>query len=894
MAVQIGEATSSRAKRASRRRRRVVWTAALLAGAGMIGGLIAWKIQRDNRPEEYEPGEASADITHSVEEEHRAREPFPRPAAPLETPIERRTDALRDAGRPLPGGAFQPRFTDVTEEAGLAGFRSFAGARTSQLPEDMGSGAAWGDFDNDGFDDLFLVSAGGPLNAPESGRAPSMLFRNRRNGTFEAVSEFPEVRILGMGAAWGDYDNDGWLDLVVTGVDTILLFRNHHGRLLSDKALPSPKGFWTGASWGDFDNDGDPDLYVCGYVRYKLAGVRPETSRQFGLEVPYTLNPSSFEPERNLLFRNNGNGTFTEVAAQLGVGNPDGRSLSALWHDFDGDGWLDLYVANDISESKLYLNRRGSFEDAGKAAWVSEYRGSMGLAAGDFDRDGDDDLFISHWIAQQYALYQSLLRDGGKAPKSGPGGPSELHFHDVAEMRGIGLASMQSIGWGAAFADFDSDGWPDLVVANGSTFETKDGTRGLEPMPSFLFWNDRGRYFRDLAPWNKSLATPHVSRGLAVADYDNDGAMDVLLVDLGRGVRLLRNDVPHGNWVEFRLRSRVGRDRKAVGFGDGATVVAWVEGVPLRRTVSSASYLSQDSRRVHIGIGQARTVDRLEVRWLGGRVETWDNVAANRIWEVVEGNPPIKPFRAESSGAKPSLAGKRLAEFWEKQRAAMDAMKRRGEAREAVRLFREALVLDPTHEDSRYYLANCLAAQGDVSAAIAELGELARINPQSHRAFARRGALLAASATSVSQLDAAEVSLNEALRITQEETGTLMLLGETALARGNLVQAEERLELVCRANPRALGALFLRAYVKWSRGDGRGARSLLSAAADARGKDWKPRGSVSEGDVRARMFAEAGFLSPFWDSWDGSTDPSCAFRALGGFLSTRYVATTTR
>jgi len=236
------------------------------------------------------------------------------------------------------------------------------------------------------------------------------------------------------------------------------------------RTFPSLKGFWTGASWVDYNRDGYLDLYVCGYVKYKPYEQNAATnSTQFGPEVPFTLNPAAFEAERNLLFRNNRNGTFTAVAKKLGVDNPDGRSLSALWHDFDGDGRLDLYVANDISENKLYLNRNDRFVDAGRNAWVEEYRGSMGLAAGDFDRDGDDDLFISHWIAQGYALYQSLLSEQKGMPNA-----SELHFTDVAANMGIGQPSLQKIGWGTSFVDIDSDGWPDLIVANGSTFEQKE------------------------------------------------------------------------------------------------------------------------------------------------------------------------------------------------------------------------------------------------------------------------------------------------------------------------------------------------------------------------------------------------------------------------------------
>ncbi|MCC6365288.1 MAG: VCBS repeat-containing protein [Bryobacterales bacterium] len=858
----------------SRRRRRILWTASTLGALALISGLAAWRIHKDNEPEQYTPGEASDDVTSVISEQ--ARKAAPAGQARIEV-SSRSSDALRDAGRPLPAGAPAPRFTDVTQAAGLGGFRQFQGARTSQLPEDMGSGLAWGDFDGDGNDDLFVVSGGGALSLPDSQLAPSRLFRNLGNGRFEEVRDFPETRIRGMAAAWGDYNADGWLDLLVTGYDAILLFRNDHGRFVRDHRFPSPKGFWSGAAWGDYNRDGFPDLYVCGYVKYVPGkGDAAGVSQQFGKEVPFTLNPASYEPERNLLFRNNGDGSFTEVGRELGVANPEGRSLSGLWHDFDGDGWLDLYVANDISENRLYLNRRGKFVDSGRSAWVEEYRGSMGLAAGDFDRDGDDDLFISHWIAQQYALYQSLLSEQKEAGE----GKAELHFTDVSEMRGIGQPSMQLIGWGASFADFDSDGWPDLAVANGSTFEEKETRpRRLAPMPSFLFWNARGQFFHDLAPWNRSLAQPHVSRGLAVADFDNDGSMDIAIVDHGEGVRLLRNDMPHGNWAEIRLHSRVAGSQTAMGFGDGAIVTAWAGAVPLRRAVTSASYLSQDSRRVHIGLGAAAKIDRLEVRWGNGRAEIWTDLAANHIWEITEGEREPRVFAPHRP-----LDQRLVMRFWEKQRAAMDAMKREHDPAKAAGLFREALAMDPRHEDSLYYLANCLAAQEDAAGAVAELDKLAQVNPQSHRALQRKGELLASSASSRSQFTAARAPLEAALRLNSEETGTLVLLGEVDLALGDLHAADQRFTHACQANARAANAWFLRGYIAWRRQDGREAAAMLTAARKALGPDWKPRGAALEGDVKRSMYKEAGFLNVFADQWDGSAAPDRAYAPLEGYL----------
>lgn len=882
MPVATDEHTQTMRK-GSRRLRRVIWTGASLLVLVIVGAIVTWKIHRDNEPEEYTPGETSEDITSTLSDRG-AQTPAVKPQTATNPVAARDVDPILSPGKKLPAGAPKPYFTDVTKAAGLESFRQFQGPRSSQLPEDMGSGVAWGDFDNDGLEDLFVVSGGGSLDLPDSQLAPSMLYRNLGNGRFERVNDFPELRIRGMGAAWGDYNNDGWLDLVVTGYDTIILFRNDHGHLVRDKSFPSPKGFWTGVSWGDYNRDGYLDLYVCGYVKYKPGGrSATANSTQFGIEVPFTLNPASYEPERNLLFRNNGNGTFTEVARELGVANSDGRSLSAIWHDFDGDGWPDLYVANDISENKLYLNHHGKFVDAGRSAWVEEYRGSMGLAVGDFDRDGDDDLFISHWIAQGYALYQSLLTEEKSIGK-------ELHFTDVAEMEGIGQTSLQSIGWGTSFVDIDSDGWPDLVVANGSTFEQKDTSpRSLVPMPSFLFWNERGKFFHDLAPWNRSFAQPHVSRGLAVADFNNDGAVDIAIVDQGEGVRLLRNDIPQGNWVELRLHNHVPNNPLAVGFGDGATVIAWVHGVPLRRTVGSASYLSQDSHRIHIGLGSATKIDRLEVRWLRGKPEIWTDLQANHIWDIMQDEQQAQVFNPTDTAASPenarALDKTTIAEFWKKQHAAMDAMKRERDFRKAAALFREALAINPNHEDSHYYLANCLAELGDIPSAISELNVLARINPQNHRAFQRKGELLAASASSRTQLEIAKQPLETALRLNSEETGTLSLLAEVELAEGHAQSAERDFTRVCQANARAVSAWFFRGYLAWRRRDIPEASAMLASARNARGNDWKPKGSVLEGDVRRRMFSESGFLNVFEQQWDGSLDATRAFVPLDNYLS---------
>jgi Tfp pilus assembly protein PilF len=840
--------------RRQRRLRRAAWGLAALL---LVAAAVGWWSYRRARPEVRRPGEDLAEITSRLASD-------------------------------LPAAAPVPQFSNVTEESGLGDFVTFRGERTSQLPEDMGAGAAWGDFDNDGDDDLFLVGAGGAMSAPPENWADSALFENRGDGTFRRVTGFPEVRLLGMAAAWGDVDGDGWQDLVVTGYDAIVLLRNHEGRFERDDGLNRP-GYWAGAAWGDFDNDRDLDLYVCGYVRYDIArGGRERVSDQYGTAVPYTLNPASFEPESNLLFENDGSGRFQEVALLYGVSDQGGRSLTALWHDFDADGRLDLYVANDISDNALYLNRGDTFEDAGLAAWVADYRGAMGLAAGDWNRDGDDDLFVTHWIAQENALYDSRLNAAPQPPTQLPPGqlppgqeplaaaPRPLAFSDVAAPAGLGQIALQSIGWGTGFADLDSDGWLDLVVVNGSTFETKTPPKVLERQPPFLFWNEEGRRFHDLAPGSAAFA-PGVGRGLALSDYDNDGDVDVLVVTLDDGVRLLRNEMQHGNWLEVELRSAL--PGGSWGPGDGATVVVTVGGVALRRTVTSASYLSQHSRVLHFGLGAATTIESVEVHWLAGGTQSFGGLEVDGRWRLTEG---------EASAERVLLGQReRVTAFWQLQREAMDAMKRDGDSAAAMALFERALELNPRHEDSRYYLANLLAAQGDLAAAQNELAEVIEANPQSHRAYKQQGVLRALYGRGDEDLAAAQAALETAVALNPEETGGLLALGEVLLLRGDEAAAEGHFVHACRSNPRAVGGFFLRAYISWRRGDSAGSADLLRQAMAARGPEWKPEGAVAEGDVARRMHREESPLAQYWQSWDGVADPARAFASLDARLGRR-------
>ncbi len=830
--------------RRKRRLRRVLW---LICGLVVAAALVGWGLYRASRPETWTSGETTDEITENL-------------------------------SRDLPEGAPLPRFEDVTETAGLAGFDTFFGVRSSQLPEDMGSGVAWGDFDNDGDDDLFLVSAGGSLTADPETWTPSQLYRNQGRGGFDLVAEFPETRMIGMGAAWGDYDGDGWLDLVVSGYRRLSLFRNQEGTLVPGPELPGGDRFWSGVSWADFDGDRDLDLYVAGYVDYVEddSDVRRATD-QYGTAVPYTLNPASFEPVANMLLRNDG-GRFTDVAALYGVSNPEGRSLGALWQDFDADGRLDLYVANDISDNALYLNRGDTFEDAGLSAWVADYRGAMGLTSGDWNRDGDDDLFVTHWLAQENALYESRLVE---TAQGAPAGAQRLTFADLAAPKGVGQIALQMVGWGTEFGDLDNDGWLDLVVANGSTLEEKDGSKELKRQPAMLLWNQGGDFFHDLAAASPPFAAEHAARGLALSDYDLDGDLDVAMVHLDSGVALLRNDTETGNWIELELKAQNG------GRGEHSLVVVKAGAEIWRRTVTSASYLSQSSAVVHVGLGEAQVVDDVEVRWKGGDSQWFTNLQANSRYRLTEGDDEALRLASNHPASERAVATlderQRTLDFWAAQRAGMDAMKRDGDCNTAVTRFEEALALNPSHGDARYYLANCLAALDQTQRALDELARMRVDHPGSQRAHRRWAVLKALTATTRSDVEDAAEAASSALAINQEETGSVQLLGELDLMLGDADAAAERFDHVLQTNDRAIGSHFLLAYLDWL--DGQDYDGRVAAIRAARGPDWKPEGAVAEGDVATRMHSDETPLSGFWQRWDGATDIEDSFRQLRGFLS---------
>ncbi len=545
-------------------------------------------------------------------------------------------------------------FTDVAAAAGID-FVHSTGPRTHQLPEDMGSGAAWGDYDGDGFPDLYLVNQPGPWGQAARADAPtSRLYHNNGNGTFSDATVRAGVANrggYGMGAAWGDYDNDGFPDLYVTNYGRSVLYHNNHDGTftdVTDRAGVANDRWGMTAIWFDYDRDGYLDLYVTNYVDYNLRGVPAgAVSRQYELNVPFTLNPASFAPVPNRLYHNNHDGTFTDVAPRLGVADADGRSLVASFVDFDLDGWPDLYVGNDISSNRLYLGLgRGRFQDISASSWTSENRGTMGIAIGDFDGDGDNDMFLTHWVTQGDALYQNLWVEQQRR--------GQLHLSDVADLFGCGSISMPVVGWGTFFFDFDNDGSLDLFVVNGSTLEDKSGT-GLIPERPFLFWRKGDAGFFDVAgSAGRALERPMVARGAAYADYDGDGDLDAIITtNHGRAV-LLRNDGGNRNhWLAVHLTGTQSNRQ-----GVGAKLYLKAGGKRSYREYGvGGSYLSQSALDAWFGLGRVQHVDALEIIWPSGAEQTLQSLPVDRVLEVTEGTAAWRE-RAVRSRPSGSAAGR--------------------------------------------------------------------------------------------------------------------------------------------------------------------------------------------------------------------------------------------
>ena len=561
--------------------------------------------------------------------------------------------AVKDAmSRPITAGGFVDGapivFVDITKQAGLDKFRHRSGTpEKATILETPGSGVALLDYDNDGWLDIYLLN--GSTFAALKGKEPApraMLLHNNHDGSVTVVTAKAGVENeqWGFGVAVGDYDNDGWPDIYVANYGKNRLYHNNHDGTFTDvaeKAGVRLGGWSTGPTWGDYDHDGLLDLFVPGYVKFDAD--HPPVLGQAGLSlsscqfrgVTVMCGPRGLPGESDHLFHNNGDGTFTDVSQKAGVANSQGYyGLASVFVDADDDGWVDLAVANDSVPRYLYRNRHdGTFEDV---SYLSGFaltneglaQASMGIAVGDYNRDGKVDFFVTTFSDD----YKTLYRNDGSN-----------NFSDVTYRVGLGSPTIPFLAWGAGFLDFDNDGLLDLFVANGHVYPSVDqrdwGTTWAQ-RPQ-LFRNVDGSKFQEVPPATGSgLADVIPARGAAFGDLFNDGHIDVVLNVMDSTPALLRNVVKNENhWITFKLVGGAKSPRDAIG----AKVFVSAGGVRQRADVfSGGSYGSSSDPRLHFGLGSATKVEKVEIHWPSMKKEEIVVPSIDRILTVVEGQGVIE------------------------------------------------------------------------------------------------------------------------------------------------------------------------------------------------------------------------------------------------------------
>jgi len=561
--------------------------------------------------------------------------------------------AVKDAqSRPITAGGFVDGapvvFEDITNSSGLDKFHHRSGSpEKATLLETVGSGVALLDYDNDGWLDIYLLNAStfSALNGKEP--APrAMLFRNNHDGTFTDVTDKAGVanERWGMGVAVADYDNDGWPDIYVSNFGKNRLYHNNHDGTFTDvaeKAGIALGGWSAGPTWGDYDHDGRLDLFVPGYVKFDpdhppiagQAGI-PASSCQFR-GVSSMCGPLGLPGEGDHLFHNNGDGTFTDVSKNAGVSDPRGYyGLASVFVDLDDDGWLDLVVANDSVPRYLYRNlHNGTFEDV---SYVSGFaltdtglaQASMGIAVGDYNRDGRVDLYVTVFSDDFNTLYRN---DGN------------VSLSEVSFQAGVGSATIPFLGWGTGFIDFDNDSLLDIFIANGHVYPWVDkrdwGTTWAQR--PLLFRNVDGTKFVEVpAATGSGLADVIPARGAAFGDLFNDGRVDVVLNNIDSTPALLRNVAKsNSHWISLKLIGGAGSPRDAIG----AKAFVTVNGVRQRADViSGASYGSSSDPQAHFGLGTATKIEKVEIEWPSGKKETIVTPGVDQILTVSEGKGLIE------------------------------------------------------------------------------------------------------------------------------------------------------------------------------------------------------------------------------------------------------------
>jgi len=541
--------------------------------------------------------------------------------------------ALAWPRRPLLAAPARPLFEEVPPSAsGITWVHTNAMSPERYLPETMGPGVAFLDYDNDGWMDIYMVNSG-PCDFYTPDRPlKNALYRNNRDGTFTDVTDKAGVAggTFGMGVAVGDYDNDGYPDILVTSYGRCILYHNNgNGTFtdVTDKAGVAAPGWTTSAVWFDYDNDGRLDLFLCSFVEFGVGKHVFCGDNKLGRR--YYCIPRIFKPTPSRLFHNNGDGTFKETDAGTDIQKALGKALGVVATDINNDGRMDLFVANDTVQNFLFANRGGGkWEEIGLPSEVGfspggQARSGMGVDAADFDQDGWQDLFVANVDQEMYSLYRNNKDES---------------FTDVARENEVAQTTRLMSGWGLKFFDFDNDGNLDLFLANGHPDDQVDKyanqVRYREPL--LLFRGDGTRLRNISKQAGPVFEKPFPARGLAVGDYDNDGRLDVLVGNNGEAPVLLKNNGGPGNhWVGLRLMgTKCNRD--AVG-----ALITWsVAGVKRSRLkTAGGSYLSSHDPREVLGLGAATRLDWLEIRWPlpSGRIDRYTDIPVDRYLGVVEG-----------------------------------------------------------------------------------------------------------------------------------------------------------------------------------------------------------------------------------------------------------------